>query len=90
MGIAAMSSLSFTNLAIGTNYQLQFLSDTTWSNMGAAFAATGPGSTQYVSGTADPNGYRLATAPLPRQAFATVILSYGFVVHATVTSTSFH
>jgi hypothetical protein len=86
MGIAAMSGLNFTNLAIGTNYQLQFLSDTTWSNMGAAFAATGPASTQYVSGAADPNGYRLAISPLPRQASATVILSYGFVVHATVTS----
>jgi hypothetical protein len=86
MGIAAMSGLNFTNLAIGTNYQLQFLGDTTWSNLGAAFAATGPASTQYVSGTADPNGYRLATSPLPRQAFATAILSYGFVVHATVTS----
>ena len=48
MGIAAMSLSSFTNLAIGTNYQLQSLSDTTWSNMGTAFTAAGPIFTQYT------------------------------------------
>ena len=86
LGIAAMSLLSFTNLAIGTNYQLQCLLGNTWSNRGAAFTAAGPVFTQYVSGAVGPNGYRLATCPIPLRAFATALLSYGFVVHATVTS----
>ncbi|HEY5479894.1 MAG TPA: hypothetical protein VIL39_00290, partial [Verrucomicrobiae bacterium] len=30
--------------------------------------------------------YRLALNPVPAQAFATAVVSYGFVVHATVTS----
>ena len=86
MGIAAMSLLSFTNLAIGTNYQLQCLLGNTWSNLGAAFTAAGPAFTQYVSGTVDPKGCRLASSSVPLQAFATAVLSYGFVVHATVIS----
>jgi hypothetical protein len=86
MGIAAMSLLSFTNLAVGTNYQLQSFFENTWSNLGAAFTAAGPTFTQYVSGTADPNGYRLAISPVPLQAFATAQLVNGFVVGATVTS----
>jgi hypothetical protein len=86
MGIAAMSLLSFTNLAVGTNYQLQFFSGSTWANMGAAFTAASPTFTQYVSGTAGPNGYRLATTPVPSQAYATAQVVNGFVVGATVTS----
>jgi len=86
MGIGAMSLLSFTNLAVGTNYQLQFFSGDTWSNMGAAFTAASPTFTQYVAGTAGPNGYRLATTPVPLQAYATAQVVNGFVVGATVTS----
>ena len=86
MGIAAMSLLSFTNLALGTNYQFQVLLGNTWSNLGAAFTAASPTITQYVSGTADPSRYHLASTPLPLQAHATAQLVNGFVVGVTVTS----
>jgi hypothetical protein len=86
MGIAPMSLLSFTNLALGTNYQFQVLLGNTWSNLGAAFTAAGPTFTQYVSGMADPSRYHLATTPLALQAHATAQRVNGFVVGATVTS----
>jgi hypothetical protein len=86
MGIAAMSLLTVTNAASGTNYQLQFYSDSTWANMGAAFTATNSIFTQYVAGTAGPNSYRLGTTPVPLQAYATAEVVDGFVVEATVTS----
>ena len=86
MGIKTMSLLTFTNLAVGTNYQFQVFLRSTWSNLGAAFTAAGPTFTQYVSGTADPNRYHLATTPVPLQARATPQLVNGFVVGATVYS----
>ena len=86
LGIAAMSRLSFTNLALGTNYQLQSFSGGTWSNLRAAFTAAGSTVTEYVSGTASANSYRLAAAPVPSQAYATAQLDDGFVVGATVTN----
>jgi hypothetical protein len=86
MGIAVMSLLSFTNLALGTTYQLQVLVGNTWSNMGAAFTAASPTLAHYVSGSADPSRYHLATTPLPLQAHATAQRVNGFVVGATVTS----
>ncbi|MGO8925786.1 MAG: LamG domain-containing protein [Limisphaerales bacterium] len=89
MGIAAMSLLSFTNLALGTNYQFQSSLGNTWSNLGTAFTATSSTFTQFVSGTADPNDYRLAATPVPSQAYATAQLVNGFVVGATVTSGGF-
>jgi hypothetical protein len=39
-----------------------------------------------VEGVAGSGDYRLALSPAPAQAFATAAVSYGFVVHATVTS----
>ena len=86
MSIAAMSLLSFTNLAVGTNYQLQSLVGDTWSNVGAAFTAAGSTFTQYIAGTTSANSYRLAATPVPTQAYATAQLDNGFVVGATVTS----
>ncbi len=86
MAIGAASLLSFTNLAVGTNYQLQFFSGNTWSNLGGAFIAASSSFTQYVPGTAGPNGYRLASTPVPTQAYATAQVLNGFVVGATVTS----
>jgi hypothetical protein len=86
MGVAPLSLLSFTNLLLGTNYQIQrFLGDT-WSNIGAVFTATSTAFTQYVPGTAGPDAYRLAAAPVPTQAYAIARLDGGFVVGATVTS----
>ncbi|MCX6926466.1 MAG: immunoglobulin domain-containing protein, partial [Verrucomicrobia bacterium] len=71
MGIEAISLLSFTNLVVGTNYQLQYYNDHAWSNLGAGFTAASSTFTQYVSGAADANRYRLASAPVPSQAYAT-------------------
>ena len=86
IAIGTASLLSFTNLAVGTNYQLQVFSNNTWSNLDGAFTAAGSTFTQYVSGTAGPNGYRLASTPVPSQAYATAQVLNGFVVGATVTS----
>jgi hypothetical protein len=86
MDIEAMSLLSFTNLAVGTHYQFQFYSGSTWSNVGAAFTAASSTFTQYVSGTVGRDDYRLATTPVPGQAYATAQVINGFVVGATVTS----
>jgi hypothetical protein len=85
MAIGAASLLTFTNLALGTNYQLQFFSSNTWSNLGAAFTAASSTFTEYVSGTAGSNGYRLASTPVPTQAYAIAQVVNGFVVGATVT-----
>ncbi len=86
MGVAAMSLLSFSNLVLSTNYQLQSFLGNTWSNLGTAFTAAGPTFTQFVSGTADLSDYRLAAFPVPQQAYATAQLVNGFVVGATVAS----
>ena len=89
MGIAAMSLLSFTNLSVGTNYQLQSFLGNTWANVGAAFTSTSSTFTQYVSGTASANSYLLAATPVPELAYATAEMVDGFVVAATVTSNGF-
>ena len=86
VAITPLSFLSFTNLAVGTNYQLQVLGGSAWSNLGAAFTAASSTFTQYVPGAAGPNGYRLASTPVPIQAQATAQLAYGFIVNAVVTS----
>ncbi len=86
MGIAALSMLSFTNLAAGANYQFRsFLADA-WLNIGPAFTAAGPTFTQYVWGTVSANDYCLSGAPVPSQAYATAQVFNGFVVGATVTN----
>jgi hypothetical protein len=86
MAIGALTMLTFTNLAVGTNYQLQFLDDGGWSNVGGAFPATSVTLTQFVGGAAGLTAYQLATCPLPSQAYATAVVSNGFVVHAKVTA----
>jgi hypothetical protein len=86
MDITALSLLSFTNLAVGTNYQLQKFSGGTWLNFGPLFAALTSSFAQYVSGTASPNDYRLAIPPVPEPALATAQVAGGFVVSASVTS----
>ena len=84
MGIVAMSLLSFTNLAVGTNYQFQSYFEGTLSNIGAAFIATSPTFTQYVSGTVVPNNYRMATSNALVQAYVTAQVVNGFVVGINV------
>jgi hypothetical protein len=81
-----MSLLSFTNLAVGTNYQLEYFSGSSLTTVGSPFSATSSTFTQLVSGTALTNSYRLTVTPAPRQAQATAQVVNGFVVGATVTS----
>lgn len=86
MTITAHSLLSFTNLVMGTPYRLQSFRGGAWINEGGAFFPTNSTFTHYVPGTASPTDYRLAVIPVPRQAFATAVVTNGFVVGAIVTS----
>ena len=86
LGIATLSCLSFSDLALGGVYQLQQSVGWYWSNQPVTFTATNALYTQMVAGMAGSGDYRMALNPVPAQAFATAIVDYGFVVHATVTS----
>ena len=86
LGIAPMSFLSFSNLTVGGNYQLQQLSAYYWTNLPLNFTASNSTYTQLIVGVVGSGSYRLAIAPVPAQAFGTAVVSYGFVTHATVTS----
>jgi hypothetical protein len=86
MGIAAMSLLSFTSLAVGTNYQLEYFSGSLLTTVGSPFTATSSTYTQLVSGTVSTSSYRLTVTPAPTQAHATAQVVNGFVVGAAVTS----
>ena len=84
LGIAPATSLAFTNLKVGTNYQLQVSQSAAWVNLGLSFTADATNYMQYFDGTIDGSIYRLMALPLPYGATATPILAYGFVVAATV------
>ncbi len=86
LGIAPMSFLTFSNLTVGGNYQLQQLAGWYWANQPVSFTATNALYTQMLAGVWDSGDFRLALNPVPSQAFATPEVVYGFVVHATVTS----
>jgi hypothetical protein len=86
LSIAPMSLLSFSNLTVGGVYQLQRSVAWYWSNQPVSFTAATNRYAQMVAGVAGSGDYRLALNPVPAQAFATSVVSYGFVVHATVTS----
>jgi sugar lactone lactonase YvrE len=83
--ISKASFLTFTNLILGTNYQLQQIQGWYWTNLGAGFTATNSFNAQGVSSMVATN-YRLATSPTPTQAFGTAQLFNGFVVGVTITS----
>ena len=85
MHIADMSSLSFSNLAVGTSYQVQSIALGQFSDWGGAFTATNSTYSLLVPGAASSGGYRLAAAPVPVQAQATAEVFGGFVTGATVT-----
>ena len=85
LGIAPMSFLAFSNLALGGIYQLQQSVAWYWSNQPVSFMATNALYTQTVAGVAGSGDYRLAINPVPAQAFAIAAVDYGFVVGATVT-----
>ena len=86
LGIAPMSFLTFSNLAIGGTYQLQQLFLYYWTNQPVNFMASNALYTQMVAGAVGSGSYRLALNPVPTQAFATAQMFNGFVVGATVTS----
>ena len=86
LGIAPMSFLSFSNLTLGGTYQLQQSVLWYWTNQPISFTATNNIYTQMVAGVVGNGNYRLALNPVPTQAFATPVVAYGFVVHATITS----
>ena len=86
MGIAGMSLLMFTNLVLATNYQIRSFFAHVWVNIGPTFTTASLTLTESVSGTADPNGYRLTATPVPSEAYATSQVVNGFLVGATVRS----
>ena len=86
LSIAPMSFLTFYNLAVGGNYQLQQFASWYWVNQPVSFTATNGIFTEMVVGVAGSGAYRLALNPVPAQAFATSQVVNGFVVGATVTS----
>jgi hypothetical protein len=81
-----MSFLTFSNLTLGGVYQLQQSVAWYWSNQPVSFTATNDLYSQIVAGVVSSGAYRLALSPVPAQAFATAVVDYGFLVHATVTS----
>ena len=84
LGITSATCLAFTNLTVGTNYQLQVSQSGTWTNLGSSFLADACNYTQYFDGAINGSLYRLMALPIPYGATATPILAYGFVVAATV------
>ena len=84
LGLAPATGLTFTNLKVGTNYQLQISQSATWVNLGSSFVADAGSYTQYFDGTVSGFLYRLMALPIPYGATATPIFTNGFVVSATV------
>jgi Tol biopolymer transport system component len=84
LGIAPATYLTFTNLTVGTNYQLQVSQARIWTNLGSSFVASASNYSQYFDGSVNGSLYRLVALPIPYKATATPILAYGFVVAATV------
>jgi hypothetical protein len=85
LNIDARTRLSFSNLVVGTNYQLQWLKAGLLQNVDSPFRAFDTDYSHWVSGLTGPGSYRLAALPVPEQAYGTVQVVNGFVVGATVT-----
>lgn len=73
----------FSQLQPGTNYQLQRLTDTTWSDAGITVSPTNSTFTTTVS---DRGNYRLLQLPLFQTAKVTASVVNGFLVAITVTN----
>jgi hypothetical protein len=84
MSIAAQSIITFTNLVIGTNYQLERVSGGMIMSVGAPFTATGSTYTNMLPGNFATNDYRLTVTPAPIQAEASAQVVNGFVVGLTL------
>jgi hypothetical protein len=89
LGIGPATSLGFTNLGVGTNYQLQAWQAGTWGNVGATFVAGSNACWQFFDGWGANPSFRLVALPIPYGAIASPILAYGFVVSATVSDGGF-
>jgi Concanavalin A-like lectin/glucanases superfamily/Immunoglobulin domain len=87
LGIASVSILNFSNILVGTNYQLQRFQSTNWINQSTSFNATDGVYTTMVSGSVSSDDYRLAATPVPVQAAAVPQVFNGFVVGAQVINT---
>ena len=86
LGIAPGSILTFSNITIGSSYQLQQFQSWYWTNQPVSFTASNAFYTQVVSGTTSTGEYRLALNPVPAQAFAVAQVVNGFVVGVTNTA----
>jgi len=86
LGIARISFLAFSNLTVGSSYQLQQTWLWYWTNQPVSFTANNAVYEQMVGSVVGSGNYRLALNPVPAQAFATPQVINGFVVGATVTS----
>jgi hypothetical protein len=85
LAITFATALNFSNLSIGSIYQLQHSSLWYWTNFSASFTATNTNYTQTFAGVVS-NSYRLVLAPVPAQAFANPQVVNGFVVGANITA----
>jgi Concanavalin A-like lectin/glucanases superfamily/Immunoglobulin domain len=86
LGIAPISILAFSNITIGSSYQLQQFQSWYWTNQPISFTAGSAFYTQVVSGATSAGEYRLALNPVPAQAFAVAQVVNGFVVGVTNTA----
>ena len=87
LAIAPATLLVFSNLNIGSDYQLQLFQSGTWANLGSSLTASNTSYSQYLDGAGSGSSYRLARLPIPTTATAIAQMAYGFVVGASVTST---
>ena len=87
LDIGRIPFLLFTNLGIGTNYQLQQAFAWYWTNLPANFTATNSVYVQAMTNmVANLTNYRLTASPVPNQAFAIAQMAGNFVVGATITA----
>lgn len=82
--ISNMTCLTFSQLLVGTNYQVQQLTNSYWTNEFSSFTATDTVYSLMFPSPVDPTTYRLAIAPGPIQAIATPQMVNGFVVGAYI------
>jgi Concanavalin A-like lectin/glucanases superfamily len=86
LNISPISVLTFSNLTVGSSYQLQQFQPPSWISQFGSLTAGSTLYTQFVSGVSDGSDYRLALTPLPSQALAAPQVFNGFVIGALVIS----
>jgi hypothetical protein len=86
LDMVPVSLLSFSNLNVGGDYQLQRSQQWYWTNQSAPFTADSSAYTQVLEKTVAPGAYRLVPSPAPSQAFATAQIVNGFLVGASMTA----